>query len=58
MKRYILYLMRWGILAIPGAYFLQLVQQVIPGLYLPMILSQVLTGAWVFFIDRWIFKGE
>jgi hypothetical protein len=30
---------------------------VIPGLYLPMVLSQVLTGAWVFFIDRWIFKG-
>ncbi len=58
MKRYILYLMRWGILAIPGAYFLQLIQQVMPGVYLPMLLSHVLTGAGGFFIDRWIFKGQ
>ena len=56
--RYTLYLIRWGVLAIPGAWFLQLVQGVIPGLYLPMVVSQILTGSWVFFIDKWIFKGE
>jgi len=53
-----IYLLRWGVLAIPGAWFLQIIQGVIPGLYLPMIISQVLTGAWVFWIDKWIFKGE
>jgi hypothetical protein len=56
--RYILYLIRWGVLAIPGAWFLQMVQGVIPGLYVAMIASQILTGAWVYFIDKWIFKGE
>ena len=57
MKKYTLYLIRWGVLAIPGAWFLELVQGVIPGLYLPMVISQVLTGMWVFFVDRWIFGG-
>lgn len=53
---YFLYLVRWGLLAIPGAWFLQGIQTFIPGLYWPMIVSQVLTGAWVFFVDRRIFK--
>ena len=58
MKKYTLYLIRWSVLAIPGAWFLELMQGVIPGLYLPMVISQVLTGAWAFFIDKRIFKGE
>ena len=57
-KRYLLYLVRWGVLAIPGAWFLEMIQQVIPGLYIPNIIGQILTGAWVYFIDRWIFKGD
>jgi hypothetical protein len=54
--RYFLYILRWGLLAIPGAAFFELVQRVLPGVYAPMIVSQVALGAWVFFLDRWIFE--
>lgn len=57
IETYLLYLLRWALLAIPGAWFLKKIQKVIPGLYAPMIVSQVLTGMWVFFVDKWIFGG-
>lgn len=66
---YFLYLVRWGLLAIPGAWFLKKVQKRVPKIkclrplqryipepYLSMVISQVLTGAVVYFIDRWIFQ--
>ena len=57
--RYPLYLLRWGILAIPGTWFLKLIQWLTPwlGLYEAMIIAQVTTGAWVYFIDKLIFKS-
>jgi len=54
--RYILYILRWVALAIPGAWFLVQVQKVISSTYLAMICSQGILGAVVYFIDRWIFQ--
>lgn len=52
---YVLYVLRWMVLAIPGAWFLVQVQCVIENTYLAMVISQGLLGAVVYFIDRWIF---
>jgi len=55
LGRYILYVLRWMVLAIPGAWFLVQVQGVIEDVYIAMIVSQGVLGAVVYFIDRWIF---
>ncbi len=52
--RYILYVLRWMALAIPGAWCLVQARKVIPNTYAAMIVSQGLLGAAVYFVDRWI----
>ena len=55
MVRYLFYILRWGLLAVPGHYFLGYAR-VAMGEGMPsMIASQVALGAIVFFIDRFIF---
>lgn len=56
---YPIYLFRWGILAIPGTWILNKFQWLFPwmGIYEVMIISQIATGAWVYFVDKKIFKS-
>lgn len=56
LRSYVLYVLRWMALAVPGAWFLVQVQNVIENTYLAMVISQGLLGAGVYFIDRWIFR--
>jgi len=57
--KYALYVLRWVILAIPGALFFNKVRQIfgINDVYAAMIISQALMGAMVYFIDRLIFTS-
>lgn len=50
------YVLRWIVLAIPGAMFLIQVQKRIKGTYAAMIVSQGILGAAVYWVDRMIFK--
>jgi hypothetical protein len=50
------YVLRWIVLAVPGAWVLVQVQRRVRGTYAAMIVSQGVLGAAVFFIDRLIFK--
>ena len=60
MKSYALYILRWVICAIPGAFFLNLVKNWLSQLkfsqdleiYAAMVLSQAALGAVIFFVDR------
>ncbi len=52
--RYTLYILRWMVLAVPGAWFLVQTENVIENTYLAMVISQGVLGAAVYFIDRWI----
>jgi len=47
MVKYILYILRWTVLAIPGALFFNQVREIlkIENVYLAMIISQALMGA-------------
>lgn len=56
--RYCIYILRWIALAIPGAYFLTLVQGYIQATYPAMMISQAILGAVVYHVDKLIFKGE
>ena len=58
IKRYLLYVARWGILAIPGAAFLIWVSKYITNTYLAMLASQIALGAIIFFVDRLIFRDR
>ncbi len=59
VKRWVLYVLRWAALAVPGAWLLAQVQAAMPGhSYWAMILSQVTLGGGVFFVDREIFGGK
>jgi hypothetical protein len=53
--RYALYVLRWVVLAVPGAWFLLQVQKVISDTYLAMLASQGILGAVVYFVDKKIF---
>lgn len=55
--RYVLYVSRWMVLAVPGAWFLTKIQTLFPGVYIPMIVSQGILGAAVYFVDKRILKG-
>lgn len=55
--RYALYIFRWMVLAVPGAWFLTKIQTLFPGVYIPMIVSQGILGAAVYFVDKRILKG-
>jgi hypothetical protein len=57
MIRYILYILRWVILAYPGHFVLQFVLQYLDPLP-AMLISQGALGAMVFWIDKKIFKGD
>ena len=43
MRSYVLYVLRWMALAVPGAWFLVQVQNVIENTYLAMVISQGFT---------------
>lgn len=59
LLQYIIYILRWIVFAIPGAWFLIQVQKIFPEPYTSMIISQGILGALIFFIDKQIFlKGE
>lgn len=58
MTQHGIYILRWIILAIPGALFLVQVQKRIKGTYPAMIVSQGALGALVYWIDRWIFAAK
>ena len=57
MVKYVLYVLRWTVLAIPGALFFNKVREIfgIENVYLAMIVSQAMMGAMVYFVDRLIF---
>lgn len=59
MVKYILYILRWTVLAIPGALFFNQVREIlkIENVYLAMIISQALMGAMVYFLDKLIFTS-
>jgi flavoprotein len=59
MSQYLLYVLRWVVLAIPGAAFFNGVKQLfgIADVYVAMIISQAMMGAMVYFVDRLIFAS-
>ena len=59
MGKYILYILRWTVLAIPGALFFNKVKEIfgIENVYLAMIISQAMMGAMVYFLDKLIFTS-
>ncbi len=59
MVKYILYILRWTVLAIPGALFFNKVREIfgIENVYLAMIISQAMMGAMVYFVDKLIFTS-
>lgn len=56
--KYILYILRWMVLAVPGAWFLMQAENIIPNVYLAMVISQGMLGAAVYFVDRWILTNR
>jgi hypothetical protein len=59
MLRYLLYILRWVVLAIPGALLFNKVKQIfgIEDVYVAMMMSQAMMGAMVYFIDTLIFAS-
>ena len=59
MIKYLLYVLRWTVLAIPGALFFNKVRELlgIENVYVAMIISQAVMGAMVYFVDRLIFTS-
>lgn len=59
MVKYLLYVMRWVVLAIPGALFFTKARQLfgIENVYVAMVISQAIMGAMVYFVDRLIFAS-
>jgi hypothetical protein len=57
--KYLLYVLRWVVLAIPGALFFNKVKQTfgIQDVYVAMMISQAMMGAMVYFVDRLIFTS-
>jgi hypothetical protein len=57
--KYLLYVLRWTVLAVPGALFFNKVRQIfgIEDVYLAMVVSQAMMGAMVYFVDRLIFTS-
>jgi len=58
VTRHFLYVLRWAVLAVPGAMLLDMTLKRFPkgNIYLIMVLTQVLLGALIFFIDSLIFS--
>jgi len=59
MVKYLLYVLRWVILAVPGALFFTNVRKIlgIENVYAAMVISQAMMGAMVYFLDRLIFSS-
>ncbi len=59
MIKYLLYVLRWVVLAIPGAMFFNKVRELlnVEDVYVAMVISQALMGAMVYFLDRLIFTS-
>lgn len=59
MVKYLLYVLRWVVLAVPGALFFNKVREYlgIENVYVVMVISQAVMGAMVYFIDRLIFSS-
>ena len=59
MIKYTLYVLRWTVLAIPGALFFNKVRELldIDNVYVAMVISQAMMGAMVYFLDRLIFTS-
>jgi hypothetical protein len=57
--KYLLYVLRWTVLAIPGALFFNKVRQIfgIEDVYVAMVVSQAMMGAMVYFLDKLIFTS-
>jgi hypothetical protein len=57
--KYLLYVLRWIVLAVPGALFFNKVREIfgIDNVYVAMVISQALMGAMVYFADRLIFTS-
>jgi hypothetical protein len=59
MVKYLLYILRWVVLAVPGALFFNKVRQLfgIESVYVAMVVSQAVMGAMVYFVDKLIFTS-
>ncbi|OPY77083.1 MAG: hypothetical protein A4E65_02918 [Syntrophorhabdus sp. PtaU1.Bin153] len=59
MVKYALYVLRWVVLAVPGALFFNKVREIfgINDVYVAMIISQAIMGGMVYFLDRLIFTS-
>jgi hypothetical protein len=59
MGKYVLYILRWVVLAIPGALFFNKVRELlgVDNVYVAMVISQAIMGAMVYFLDRLIFTS-
>lgn len=59
MVKYLLYVLRWVVLAVPGALFFNKVREFfgIENVYAAMLISQAVMGAMVYFLDKLIFSS-
>jgi hypothetical protein len=59
LVKYLLYVLRWVVLAIPGALFFNKAKELlgIENVYLVMVISQAVMGAMVYFLDKLIFTS-
>jgi hypothetical protein len=59
MTKYLLYVLRWTVLAVPGALFFNKAKELLglENVYIVMIISQAVMGAMVYFLDRMIFTS-
>jgi hypothetical protein len=59
MLKYLLYVLRWVVLAVPGALFFSKAKELLglENVYIAMIISQAVMGAMVYFLDRLIFTS-
>ena len=59
MVKYLLYILRWIVLAVPGELFFTKAKELLglDNVYVVMIISQAVMGAMVYFLDRLIFTS-
>jgi hypothetical protein len=55
-NKFLFYVLRWMVFAIPGAILMDFALKLGLGLYLTMILTQGILGAFIFNIDKRIFR--
>jgi hypothetical protein len=59
MVKYLLYILRWVVLAVPGALFFNKAKVLlgVENVYVVMVISQGVMGAMVYFLDKLIFTS-